>query len=300
MRRIKIIPASILAAMLVVGYAGPGMTAEQVGAFASVTGDVVVEAGQRAPRPAQVAGAVNLDDSIRTGSDGAASVLFDDDSVLRVDADSLIRVDAAVYDSANSADRKSQLSLLRGRVRAFVSRYSGEGLGQFAIQTGNGIAGVRGTEFVVTYDPATDITEILTLEGVVEASNSRLPSVAAISLRANELTTIEGNRPPTPPRRLDDNDRQLYLRGLRLYGAGQAPSKGGKMRSGEPFAVPQVANQPPPPSKDSAPPLKTNPTPPPPLGPKMAPQAPSAPPPITVGDLTRVPLNKRILAGEPQ
>lgn len=235
MRRLCVAYLAVLAAAF---FAIPAASfaATQVGTFATVSGDVT--AGQKGQelRRVEAGSAILLHDMVATAADSRCSLVFNDDSVLKLDQNTSIQIDEAVFDP-ESKQQDSKVQLLQGRLRAFVSRLNTDNGRSYEILTANGIAGVRGTEFIVTYERDGDLTQILTLEGTVGAANRRVPNAESIQLQANQLTVIQGNRPPSPPRRLGNDDRRLFLRGLELYDSGPSAGQANRQLATKPFAL---------------------------------------------------------------
>ena len=120
-------------------------SAQVAGRFAVVQGEVLVERGGTA-FSAAVAMEVGVGDVVRTGPSGRAKLLFEDGSVLNLGDDSRIRITQFLY--TPGGDRSGLLDLVRGTVRAWVTRLRAQRSG-FKIQTPTAVAGVRGTDYAL-------------------------------------------------------------------------------------------------------------------------------------------------------
>lgn len=124
--------------------------------------------------------AVNVGDrldvgqTIRTGANGSARLLMDDESVLNVGPSSELRIKKY---QVNAKRRRVTLRLTAGRLWARVTRIFG-GRKNFDVETPNAVAGVRGTEFVV--DTQSGETTVTVLSGEVSMKGRRGPPVTLL------------------------------------------------------------------------------------------------------------------------
>jgi hypothetical protein len=167
--------------------------------------------------------AVREGDELRTGSQGRMLILFDDGSVVVVGKDSRLTIDEHLFEPSGTV--RSLLHLMQGRIRALVSE-AFEGAGAvYEIETPTSVASVRGTEFVVHYDPVAGATDIVGVTGEVEVYSALSWTKGAVILKPRELTRIERGKFPTLPRALPDRLFLQYLEGLDLFvGGGQGVS----------------------------------------------------------------------------
>lgn len=210
------------ALLLLVALCVRQATAQEVGTIASLEGtgkigrsDVWIAA--------TVGAAVHRGDELRTGQPGRMRIVFQDDTVLTVSDDSRVVVDEQVFDPTKGKTRTA-LGLLQGTVSALVSEYYHRSGAAYEIKTTTAVAGVRGTEFVVTYDPREELTEVAGLSGTVEVHSAFDRTGRSVFITAQEATTVTRGRFPTPPRRLSDTLFRQYLEGMDFIGAGAAES----------------------------------------------------------------------------
>lgn len=108
---------------------------------------------------------------LETGAFGKAKVSLPDGSEIFLPPNSRVRIETIDIDRKNDK-RAVTIFLAKGRVRARVNKKY-EGGNSFRILTRTAVAGVRGTEFVVSFDdqgPTDWITEVRTIEGRVQLS----------------------------------------------------------------------------------------------------------------------------------
>lgn len=138
--------------------------------LAALAGEVSVQTGQAAIRPA-VAGEWLLAPTVlRTGSNGSASLVFSDGSQVLVLRDSELKLRASATRAVDQAAMVT-LELVRGGLENDVRPRQPQG-GRFQIQTPAAIAAVRGTHFRVHVD-GDDMPQARTevLEGAVHVLN---------------------------------------------------------------------------------------------------------------------------------
>jgi len=107
--------------------------------------------------------------------------------------------------------------LMRGRASALVGKTSAG----YEIKTPTAVALATGTRFVVTYDPATDLTEVVSVSGRLRVSGL---DGHEVWVSAREITSVAKNKPPTPPRPLTEEQFRQYTEGLEFIGGGRAES----------------------------------------------------------------------------
>jgi hypothetical protein len=195
------------------------VSALEVGTVAAVEG--TAEIGSGGSWTTAVPGSpLHRGDQLRTGSPGRMRVVFQDDSVLVVSESSLVTVNEQVF-NPNTGKAKSFLELLQGKVSAVVSDYYHRTGNTYEIKTVTAVAGVRGTEFSMAYDPAQDVTEVVGISGHVEVHSMIDPTGPGVLLTANEITTIPHGALPSAPSRLDETLFRQRLEGINFVGVGR-------------------------------------------------------------------------------
>jgi FecR protein len=195
---------------------------QEAGTIASVEGSA--EIGRSGEwYPAALGNDVYQGDTLRTGRPGRMRVVFRDDSVINVGDDSSIVVDEQVFDPNATANR-SVFELLRGKVRALVSDYYKETGSVFEVQTGTAVAGVRGTEFVVDYDPDAQTTAVVGITGRIEVHSVLDRATRGVYIHAGETTRVDEGGFPQPPAPVEDQRFHQYLRDLGFIGLGRPES----------------------------------------------------------------------------
>lgn len=177
-----------------------------------VAGVVEILAKGRIPAIAALPGArLHVGDLVRTKSGGYAELLYDDGAILKIAQRS--RVDIGL---GSGGEGEGQARLVRGKVEAVVSpAETAAGAGgkarKFEIHTPNAVAGVRGTDFIVTYERL--VTGILVKKGNVFTYNNLNPE-KVVTLTPATLTSVTAGSPPLPPRPASAREVERLERGL--------------------------------------------------------------------------------------
>lgn len=193
---------------------------EEVGTVAAVDGSAEIGRGG-AWASAAPGAAVAIGDHLRTGQPGRMRVVFRDDSVIVLGDSSTVLVDEQVFDPSAS---QSVFGLLGGKLRAIVSHHYGAAGSSYEVKTSTAVAGVRGTEFLMSYDPATGATEVVGINGVVAVHSVVDPAGPGLLVTANEATGVAAGELPSPAQRLDPERMRELLREMEFFGSSQALS----------------------------------------------------------------------------
>lgn len=127
---------------------------------------------------------VECDDIVLTGPDSSAKVILSN-AKLTIGPLTRFEIASTLKNDGASQPRVSLLNLTYGKLRALVQRkkdamdskqtkteiQSGKpGQATFQIRTTTAVAGVRGTDFFVSFDSSSGVTDQATIEGSVEVS----------------------------------------------------------------------------------------------------------------------------------
>jgi hypothetical protein len=194
--------------------------AQEVGTVATLEG--TADVGRGGTWTAAALGTpIYLGDQVRTGNPGRLSIVFQDDSVLAVAADSQLVIDQQVFNPSAGVVR-SLIGLLRGKLNAVVGEYYHQPGSSYEVKTVTAVAGVRGTEFSVSYDPLTELTEVVGVSGQVQVHSMLDPTGPGVLVRASEMTTVAPGQLPEPPHRVGQTVFRQYLEGVQFFGGGRA------------------------------------------------------------------------------
>lgn len=205
--------------------AAPAAMAEDVGTVAATQGTAEIGRGG-AYTAAAVGATVQLGDELRTGPDGLLRVVFRDESVVDLANGTSLTVDTQVYDPAASRF-SSLLRLATGKARALVGSLYGTPGASYEIQTPTAVAGVRGTTFLIEYDPARQATDVIGIDGriLVRSLTERLDDTVYVT--ANEATTVGRGLAPTRPEPVDPDTLRREFEVLQPLAVGAVGGAGG-------------------------------------------------------------------------
>lgn len=193
------VKTAALALLIVLAYLSPAL-AGVVGKFTAIDGRVdVLRPGEKRASPVSVGDGVSEGDVVRTKSGSFAEIKFTDDTVLKLTQST--RVEIKEYLLTGNKRQNGALRLLRGKVRATVSKGLGRvipviysGPSTFRIETPTAVAGVKGTDFFVSYNMGS--TGVFVLEGAVDTMGLDTPG-HVVRVRGGEYSIVEHNRPAT-------------------------------------------------------------------------------------------------------
>ena len=227
------------AALITIASAAWG---EVVGTVAVVEGDA--EIGREGLWTVGSAGtAVAIGDQLRTGRPGRMRIVFRDDSVLSLGEDSTLVVDEQVFDPG-AAGAHSLFHLVAGTIKAVVSPYYSTAGSTYEVKTETAVAGVRGTEFVIDYDPETGKTEVVGIRGVVTVHGTADPTAPGLLVTASEATAVGAGELPSEARPVDAETIRRLQHEMDFFGSSQGLSltEGSAVIAGA--AVPRPARAP--------------------------------------------------------
>ncbi len=139
-------------------------------------------------------------EGITTGN-GSSAKLAVDNGIGNLDVSENTNVRVKNLSRGRNGSSTTDLAMNRGRVRAKVRSFSNP-QSRFSVQTPGGVAGVRGTEFVVEVLPNGE-TRVITVDGIVAVSAA--DRTEAVS-EGYASVIVPGN-PPTPPSLISGNVR---------------------------------------------------------------------------------------------
>ena len=155
---------------------------------------------------------INQGAIINTVSNGAVKLLMTDKTVLDLGPSSLFKVNE--YQLKSGSDRKVDVALDYGQVRASVNQPVSSDKGKFTIRTKAATMGVRGTEFVIQAGfppkagepPSVQQTQLTVIKGRVELSDPTV-NIPPVAVTAGMLAS-KGITTPAQLTQLDANQLQ--------------------------------------------------------------------------------------------
>jgi hypothetical protein len=160
-------------------------SAAKVGRVKVIKGSVNIVNADGKSVPMGKEGDIRESDTIVAGNDGTAVVEFDGGNKMHVHSDTEVKVQE--YKNQDDAKaRKALLKLIKGKIRSQVEqKYNGK-TSFFKIETKGAVAGVRGTDFVISHSLGDQ------LETRVEAIEGKVAFGGRTNKDIHELTRGEG------------------------------------------------------------------------------------------------------------
>jgi ferric-dicitrate binding protein FerR (iron transport regulator) len=187
----------IFSLLCVLGLAATSASAEPVGFFASLKGEVQVAPAASAGAPSWQAalqdGPVGIGDRVKTGIGAAARLVLVDDTLLHIDEDTEIEIETFHVGDAATRER-SIVRQTRGRLRTLVGDAFG-GETRLEVHTPTAVVGVKGTDFE-TDDaslPSRPRWRMCLHSGAISVSNG----MGGASPRPGHCVFAEQGRPPS-------------------------------------------------------------------------------------------------------
>lgn len=166
-----------------------------------VKGDIVVTDKAGKSEKGKVGKKVFPGDSITSGKDSRAKIVMSDKNVLNISPESKFTIEQYVND-AKTGEKQVSLNVDYGKIRANVEQqYDGE-KNKFHIKTPSAVAGVRGTDFLTSFNRATKESSVVTFGGLVAVGQAgpKGEILNPVFVRPGESTSVNLGKPPEPPR----------------------------------------------------------------------------------------------------
>lgn len=174
------------------------------GSFSHVEGDVTFQIKDKGEgwESAELGGKICPGATVATTSSGRASIKFPGGEELHISPKSQLLI-AAMESDAAQKKKKALMNLLNGKVRANIPPGSYKSSStQFRIKSETAVAGVRGTQFVMSYSAQSRRSEVVTLRGAVEVGRPAgrgFGYTNPVLVRPGQKTTATPQAPPAPP-----------------------------------------------------------------------------------------------------
>jgi len=187
---------------------------EPVGVVERIEGRVDLLRAGGAATAARTGDPVMPGDAIRTKWRSKAEVRLRDDSVIQIAPESKLVIDEYTFGAGGR--ERGMLSLLRGKVRAIVSKLRAAVVpvsqtdSSFNLRTPTTVAGVKGTDFIVYYERG--VSGIIFIEGEGFVFNPAFRD-RIVTIRGGQATFVRSKRErPLPPRPVSNVFTAPHLR----------------------------------------------------------------------------------------
>lgn len=178
------------------------------GVFEVAKGDVKIQSGKTKKVSSVAAGhKVCSGDTVNAGKNSRAKLKMEDGNELNISPDSQIVLEDYQFNPQQNK-KKVLLNVLRGKIRAATQRpnmyndKAADGTANaFEVKTKSAVAGVRGTDFLTSYDSRSNATEVVTFSGKVEVGQIGPEGkvVNVVQVEAGQKSVVLPNQAPEPP-----------------------------------------------------------------------------------------------------
>jgi len=194
--------AAVLACFFIFCTFVPAYAASRIAKLVYVEGDVEVQKPGGEWSKASLDMNLEKDDSVRTGNDSIAEIELDDGSTVKLGEETTIAI-LSLDEIGPAKEKVSIFNLILGEIKATVLKILGKKAG-FEVQTPACIAGVRGTDFIVSAE-ADEAANVEVLDGnvVVEGIGLYGERGAPLEIKAGLSSRIEKGKPPMPGQKIE-------------------------------------------------------------------------------------------------
>lgn len=146
-------------------------------------------------------------DTLITSADSYAKIVMSDRNVLSISADSKVTINKYEND-AKVGIKNVELQLENGSLRCDVKEKYDTDKNKFQVKTQTVIAGVRGTDFLVSHDSTSTTSEVTTFKGIVsvQAIKENVPTGEQVMVKAGQTTKVDSKLVPEKPADLSEKD----------------------------------------------------------------------------------------------
>lgn len=243
--------------------------ADMYGMFMVVKGDIKVINLKNETVAAKVGSKILPGETVSSGADARAKIVMSDRNVINVSPDSKLKIEKYEND-AKTGQKNVEMNLIEGKVRNNVEqKYDGDKQ-KFIIKTPTAVAGVRGTQFLTSFNPQTRVTQVVTLMGAVHlASITNGVIGSGVMVKKGEMTSVNAGQAPAAPTSVPKEDlKKMDAESTTAQNGNRnserTPASGGGTSASMTDKKDMDVSQAPPPPKDGGPKQPGPPPPPPP------------------------------------
>ena len=143
---------------------------------------------------------------IKTGTDSHVEIVLPDGSLLILQSDTYVVLDQ-VYFKGKDRTAKTSISLGVGRVRSIVKKMTAKD-SHYEIRTPSGAAGVRGTDFGVSYSSDDKRVEIIVLSGNISLKTDKGKELA---MESDTIASIDSKGELSRIKSLNSKSRSEFI-----------------------------------------------------------------------------------------
>lgn len=140
------------------------VVANDFGTFVLVKGKVYIESADTTRVEAKVNSKIFEGQMVVTEAESRAKIVMSDRNIINVLPNTKLKIDKY---KTSARDKNVSLNLIEGRIRTNVEQDYDNKNNKFEVRTSTAVAGVRGTQFITSYNKANQLTEVVTINGRV-------------------------------------------------------------------------------------------------------------------------------------
>jgi len=141
---------------------------EAHGVLRVVKGDVQIKSAKTGQTTkARIGQQVDPQDVIITGKESRAKIVMVDNNEINISPESQIEIQHYQFDP-NAGKKDVLLNVIYGKVRAKVEQHYDGKTSKFQVKTPSAVAGVRGTDFMTSFNRTDRSSQVVTFRGSVE------------------------------------------------------------------------------------------------------------------------------------
>ncbi len=172
------------------------------GVFRVVKGKVKIKSGKNGKtKRAKLGAKVYPRDTIITEKNSRAKIIMSDKNIINVSPESQIVFQKYEFDPKKKK-KNVLINVLYGKVRSKVNqKYNGK-TSKFQVKTPSAVAGVRGTDFLASFNKSNNASQVVTFEGRVTfglpGANGSIQN--PVSIGVGQFAKSIAGQIPTPPK----------------------------------------------------------------------------------------------------
>ncbi|MCI0482335.1 MAG: FecR domain-containing protein, partial [Candidatus Dadabacteria bacterium] len=153
--------------------------------------------GKQQFTPLETGMRLSVGDMIQTDTESEVEIRLADKSVLKIGPSSRVLIKELGTVEVTKVSTTT-FELIKGKIRAVVSPLI-KSQSRFIIETTNATVGVRGTDFVESFDPDTESTYVIGLNDCVSLALKKFPGSVPVTICGSEELTVTGREAPSAP-----------------------------------------------------------------------------------------------------
>ncbi len=175
-----------------------------VGKISAMSGDVVVLRADKELK-SDVGFAIEKEDTIKSGANSKAQLMFDDNTVVTIGKESIFKVIDYFNDESNKG---AEFEASKGFFKVVTGGIGKVAPDKFKLQTKTATIGIRGTHILASISD--EFEKVACVNGAISVTSQGVE----VAVLAGEISSFKSGEKPTPAKKLDAKDISDFERGL--------------------------------------------------------------------------------------